>query len=289
MGTLLRSGDQLRAVGAARRGAGRDAAHVAHGPVVARRSVPAAGRHRPARRGGAVAAARRGQCASPAPDAPHNARAYELYLRANELARTYDGLARGARSVPALPGAGSALRAGVGAPRSLPSRDRQVHRRHARQRGARRGGLPPRARAQPAPLGGAQVLREPRGGHRPGAASARAPAGRGQPSRQRSGAVRRARPRLPLLRTLRAVHRRARRGAPARSERPDEPRADAADDGRHRSAPGRRAAAGRRGRRRRDPGHRARAGGAARRGARGRCSTCARRRAFRRFRRGPTT
>jgi serine/threonine protein kinase/tetratricopeptide (TPR) repeat protein len=27
-------------------------------------------------------------------DAPHNARAYELYLRANELARTYDGLAR---------------------------------------------------------------------------------------------------------------------------------------------------------------------------------------------------
>jgi eukaryotic-like serine/threonine-protein kinase len=27
------------------------------------------------------------------PDAPHNARAYELYLRANELARTYDGLA----------------------------------------------------------------------------------------------------------------------------------------------------------------------------------------------------
>jgi serine/threonine protein kinase/tetratricopeptide (TPR) repeat protein len=28
------------------------------------------------------------------PDSPHNARAYELYLRANELARTYDGLAR---------------------------------------------------------------------------------------------------------------------------------------------------------------------------------------------------
>ena len=29
-----------------------------------------------------------------ADDAPHNARAYELYLRGNELARTYDGLAR---------------------------------------------------------------------------------------------------------------------------------------------------------------------------------------------------
>ncbi len=32
--------------------------------------------------------------ASPAPDAPHDPRAYELYLRANELARTYDGLSR---------------------------------------------------------------------------------------------------------------------------------------------------------------------------------------------------
>ena len=114
----------------------------------------------------------------------------------------------------------------------------------ARQRGARRGGVSPRARAQPAPVGGAQVLRQPGSGHRPGAASARAPARRGQPSRQRSGAVRRARPRLPLLRPLRRVDRRARRGAPARSERPHEPRADAADDGRHRTAPGRRAAAG---------------------------------------------
>ena len=35
-----------------------------------------------------------GAAASPTPDAPHNARAYEFYLRANELARTYDGLAR---------------------------------------------------------------------------------------------------------------------------------------------------------------------------------------------------
>jgi eukaryotic-like serine/threonine-protein kinase len=31
---------------------------------------------------------------APTPDAPHNARAYELYLRANELARTYEGLGR---------------------------------------------------------------------------------------------------------------------------------------------------------------------------------------------------
>jgi tetratricopeptide (TPR) repeat protein len=32
--------------------------------------------------------------ATPTPDAPHNADAYELYLRANELARIYDGLVR---------------------------------------------------------------------------------------------------------------------------------------------------------------------------------------------------
>ena len=35
-----------------------------------------------------------GGAAPPTPDAPHNAGAYELYLRANELARTYDGLTR---------------------------------------------------------------------------------------------------------------------------------------------------------------------------------------------------
>jgi len=35
-----------------------------------------------------------GKLASPRPDAPHNARAYELYLRANELARTYAELPR---------------------------------------------------------------------------------------------------------------------------------------------------------------------------------------------------
>ena len=35
-----------------------------------------------------------GPAASPSRDTPHNAQAYEFYLRANELARTYDGLAR---------------------------------------------------------------------------------------------------------------------------------------------------------------------------------------------------
>jgi TolB-like protein len=36
----------------------------------------------------------KGALGSPRPDAPHDPRAYELYLRANELARTYDGLLR---------------------------------------------------------------------------------------------------------------------------------------------------------------------------------------------------
>ena len=91
MGTLLRSGDQLRA-----------AAQLIEAPAgtlltshtvqtslgdlfglqddIARRvsealSVPLSG-----------------GAAAPTPDRPHDARAYELYLRANELARTYDGL-----------------------------------------------------------------------------------------------------------------------------------------------------------------------------------------------------
>ena len=84
MGTLVRSGDQLRAAAQLVEAPGGTLAHVAHGPVVARRPLPAAGRHRPARGGGARAAARRRQD-SPTPEAPHNARAYALYLQANEL------------------------------------------------------------------------------------------------------------------------------------------------------------------------------------------------------------
>ena len=132
MGTLLRAGDQLRVTAQLVEAPGGTLLDVAHGSVVARRSLPAAGRYRPARR------RRRSRSRSPAarrahaPDAPHDARAYELYLRANELARTYDGLRASARPVPALPRTGSALRAGLGAARSLPSRDRQVHRGVAR-------------------------------------------------------------------------------------------------------------------------------------------------------------
>ena len=53
MGTLLRSGDQLRAAAQLVEAPERDAAHVAHRAVVARRSVPAAGRHRAPRGRGA--------------------------------------------------------------------------------------------------------------------------------------------------------------------------------------------------------------------------------------------
>jgi serine/threonine-protein kinase len=91
MGTLLRSGDQLRAATqlvAAPSGTLLTSHTVQSslgdlfrlqddiaGRVVAALSLPLTGGPAPS-----------------TPDAPHNAHAYELYLRANELARTYDGL-----------------------------------------------------------------------------------------------------------------------------------------------------------------------------------------------------
>ena len=169
MGTLLRSGDQLRAVGAARRGAGRHAADLAHRPVVARRSVPAAGRHRPARGRGAVAAAGRRRAVAHTRRAARRPRLRALPAR--QRAGAHLRRARRRRAIciercleldPAFAPAWAHLG--------------RCHRvigkfidADARQRGARRGGVPPRARAQPAPVGRAQVLRQPRGRHRPGA------------------------------------------------------------------------------------------------------------------------
>ena len=91
MGTLLRSGDQLRAAAQLVEAPGGTllTSHTVQSSMgdlfrlqddIARRvsealSVPLSGGP-----------------AAPTPDAPHDARAYELYLRANELARTYDGL-----------------------------------------------------------------------------------------------------------------------------------------------------------------------------------------------------
>jgi serine/threonine protein kinase/tetratricopeptide (TPR) repeat protein len=90
MGTLLRSGDQLRAVAQLVEAPGGTVltSHTVQAPFgdlfrlqddIARRlvdamSLPLTG------------------TAAHTPDTPHNARAYELYLRANELARTYEGM-----------------------------------------------------------------------------------------------------------------------------------------------------------------------------------------------------
>ena len=91
MGTLLRSGDQLRATAQLIEAPGGTllTSHTVQSSMgdlfrlqddIARRvseglSIPLSG-----------------GLAPPTPDSPHDARAYELYLRANELARTYDGL-----------------------------------------------------------------------------------------------------------------------------------------------------------------------------------------------------
>ncbi len=91
MGTLLRSGDQLRAVAQLVEAPGgtlitSQTVQSSLGDLfklqddIARRVVEA------------LSLPLAGAVPSPAPDAPHSARAYELYLRANELARTYEGL-----------------------------------------------------------------------------------------------------------------------------------------------------------------------------------------------------
>ena len=90
MGSLLRSGDQLRATAQLVEAPGGTllTSHTVQAPLgdlfglqddIARRVVDA------------LSLPLGGGVASPTPDAPHNARAYALYLRANELARTYDG------------------------------------------------------------------------------------------------------------------------------------------------------------------------------------------------------
>jgi non-specific serine/threonine protein kinase len=91
IGTLLRSGDQLRATAQLVEAPGGTllTSHTVQSSLgdlfhlqddLARRVVEA------------LSLPLGGGEASPTPYAPHNARAYELYLRANDLARTYDGL-----------------------------------------------------------------------------------------------------------------------------------------------------------------------------------------------------
>src|SRR2546428_7675343 len=92
-GTLLRSGDQLRAAAQLVEAPGGTllTSHTVQASLgdlfrmqddIARLVVEA------------LSLPLAGHTASSTPDAPPNARAYELYLRANELARTYDGVAQ---------------------------------------------------------------------------------------------------------------------------------------------------------------------------------------------------
>jgi serine/threonine protein kinase/tetratricopeptide (TPR) repeat protein len=91
MGTLLRVGDQLRASVQLVEAPGGTllASHTVQSSMgdlfglqddIARRVVEA------------LALPLAGTMTTPVPDVPHDARAYELYLRGNELARSYDGL-----------------------------------------------------------------------------------------------------------------------------------------------------------------------------------------------------
>jgi serine/threonine protein kinase/tetratricopeptide (TPR) repeat protein len=93
IGTLLRSGDQLRVVAQLVEAPEGTllTSHTVQSSLgdlfrlqddIARRVVEA------------LALPLTGEAASPRPDAPQNAQAYEFYLRANELARTFGGLAR---------------------------------------------------------------------------------------------------------------------------------------------------------------------------------------------------
>ncbi len=93
MGTLLRAGDQLRAAAQLVEAPGGTllTSHTVQAPLgdlfrlqddIARRVVEA------------LSLPLGASGVSPFPDTPHNARAYELYLRGNEMARTYDGLSR---------------------------------------------------------------------------------------------------------------------------------------------------------------------------------------------------
>jgi serine/threonine-protein kinase len=96
MGTLLRSGDQLRATA--------QLVEAPAGTLVTSHTVQSSMgdlfrlQDDIARRVVQALSLPLSGTPSPTPDAPHDPRAYELYLRANELARTYEGLA-GARDL----------------------------------------------------------------------------------------------------------------------------------------------------------------------------------------------
>ena len=167
MGTLLRSGDQLRAATQLVEAPEGTllTSHTVQSPLgdlfrmqddIARRVVEG------------LALPLTGERPSSSPDVPDNPRAYELYLRANGLARTYDGMPS-ARALyeqcleldpdfaPAWAHLGRCLRVIGKYIDPTPDSDR-----------SRRGRIRPRDRLEPTTLAGAQVLCESRGRYGPG-------------------------------------------------------------------------------------------------------------------------
>jgi serine/threonine protein kinase/tetratricopeptide (TPR) repeat protein len=93
LGTLLRSGDQLRAA--------TQLVEAPSGTLLTAHTVQSSMGDLfhlqddiTRRVSAALSVPLSGETAPPTPETPHDARAYELYLRGNELARTYDGLVR---------------------------------------------------------------------------------------------------------------------------------------------------------------------------------------------------
>ena len=91
MGTLLRAGDQLRVAAQLVEAPGGTllTSHTVQSSLGELFRLQDDIAHRVAE---ALSLPLAGMTPSPTPDAPHDARGYELYLRANDLARTYDGL-----------------------------------------------------------------------------------------------------------------------------------------------------------------------------------------------------
>ena len=219
MGTLLRSGDQLRAVAQLVEAPGGTVltSHTVQSPLgdlfrlqddIARRvvealSLPLSG----------------GDARRPSPDAPHNARGVRA-VSARERARAIVRRARPrARTVSSVPG--RSIRRSRLRGRALGRCHRVIGKyidgapdSNTRAEEAFRRALELNPRLTIAHKFYANLEAET------GQASGRgrAPAAGGDASRQRSGALRRSRARLPVLRALRGVARRARRGPAARSE-----------------------------------------------------------------------
>ncbi len=233
MGTLLRSGDQLRAATQLVEAPEGTllTSHTVQSPLgdlfrmqddLARRVVEG------------LALPLIGERRSSSPDVPHDPRAYELYLRANGLARTYDQMPS-ARALyeqcleldpefaPAWARLGRCHRIIGKYIDPAPDSDRRAEDAFVRA-----------IELESAALAGAQVLCESRGRYGPGPRRHGPAVERGHAPRQRCRAVRGARPRVPLRRPVRGVARRSRRSPATRPDDRHKCSPDAADESRYR-------------------------------------------------------